>query len=349
MMQVFASDAPDNLLLTRLGSSDVWYRTLTMRREARFEYQFAVATSAQPDVAGARRNQPDPLNTLRYNDTSAVALPGAPAQPYVKARAGVARGNVERRRFASRILNNERDLEIYTPPGYTRAGQKYPLLIHFDLDQYGDGKVIPTPTILDNLIAEHRIMPLVAVLVGNVNRSLELPCNGEFSKFVHEELLPLARREFHVSSRAADTVVGGSSFGGLASSCAALRYPEDFGNVLSQAGLYYWEPTTLPATVVNGHRQRDIYAESNWVAQQIVQRPKLPIRFFLDAGLYDTDPTDRGVNILESNRRLKDVLRAKGYVVKYEEFFGSHDPLCWRGTLADGLMFLLGTRTANVR
>jgi enterochelin esterase family protein len=267
----------------------------------------------------------------------------------VEPRADVPRGHVERRRIASRILGNERDLEIYTPPGYTKTGQSYPLLIHFDLDQYGDGKVIPTPTILDNLIAERRIMPVVAVLVGNTNRNLELPCNPDFAKFLHEELLPMARKEFHVSSRAADTVVGGSSYGGLASGCAALRYPEDFGNVLSQAGSYYWEPSTLPATVVNGRRRRDIYAESNWVAQQIVERPKLPIRFFLDAGLYDTDPTDRGVNILESNRRLKDVLRAKGYAVKYEEFFGSHDPLCWRGTLADGLIFLLGTKNTNAR
>ena len=28
--------------------------------------------------------------------------------------------------------------------------------------------------------------------------------------------------------------------------------------------------------------------------------------------------------------------------VKYVEFIGGHDFICWRGTLADGLMYLIG-------
>jgi enterochelin esterase-like enzyme len=38
------------------------------------------------------------------------------------------------------------------------------------------------------------------------------------------------------------------------------------------------------------------------------------------------------------------VLRAKGYHVRYEEYNGGHDYLRWRGTLADGLISLLGDR-----
>jgi enterochelin esterase-like enzyme len=40
----------------------------------------------------------------------------------------------------------------------------------------------------------------------------------------------------------------------------------------------------------------------------------------------------------------RDVLPAKGYVVQYQQFVGGHDGFSWRGTLADGLIAVLGTR-----
>lgn len=62
----------------------------------------------------------------------------------------------------------------------------------------------------------------------------------------------------------------------------------------------------------------------------------------MDAGVYEVDFTGEGGNVLIPNRQLRDVLLAKGYSIRYQEFAGEHDPVNWRGTMADGLIFLLG-------
>ena len=43
-----------------------------------------------------------------------------------------------------------------------------------------------------------------------------------------------------------------------------------------------------------------------------------------------------------TNRHMRDVLRAKSYSVTYRELYSGHDYASWRGTLADGLMALIG-------
>ncbi len=45
---------------------------------------------------------------------------------------------------------------------------------------------------------------------------------------------------------------------------------------------------------------------------------------------------------LAAARHFRDILQAKDYDVDYLEFSGGHDYLCWRGTLADGLLALTG-------
>jgi enterochelin esterase family protein len=83
-------------------------------------------------------------------------------------------------------------------------------------------------------------------------------------------------------------------------------------------------------------------SEPNWVARQFIARPKLPLRWHLDAGSEELDVSGGGNSILLTTRTLRDVLRAKGYEVHYQEFAGGHDYLSWRGTLADGLIALMG-------
>ena len=76
-----------------------------------------------------------------------------------------------------------------------------------------------------------------------------------------------------------------------------------------------------------------------YVTQLVASTPKVPVRFYLEAGLFETD---RGMSILLENQKLRQALTAKSYEVTYSEFAGGHDFVAWRGSLADGLLALAG-------
>ncbi len=50
---------------------------------------------------------------------------------------------------------------------------------------------------------------------------------------------------------------------------------------------------------------------------------------------------DGGLNAVQSNRYMRNVLQAQGYEVTYVEYAGGHDLLWGGATLADGLKVLL--------
>jgi enterochelin esterase-like enzyme len=365
----FSMQSPGDYRLEQIGDTNIWYRTMKVDERKRFIYRFSPnapnfhTADDDPDLflkiwAGS---QVDPLNSNRWaadpsdpdvpehQGFSAVEMPDAPPQPWGAPRKGVAEGKIERHQFPSAIMKNEREVAIYLPPKFSKQNEKgYPVLFVFDENAYLKNEKqtarVPTEIILDNLIAENRIPPMVAVFIDNGRgnaRSRELPCNAQCADFLNFEVVPWVRRQYHVTSDPHQTVVAGSSYGGLASTWAALRHPETFGNVLSQSGSYWWTPPKSNDTSDFDHE-----AEPNWVAKQFIASPKLPLRFYMDAGSDEIDLSGKGNSILVPNRHLRDVLLAKGYQVHYQEFIGGHDYLSWRGTIADGLILLMGS-TAN--
>ena len=341
----FDIKSPKGNLMSHLGNTDLWYRTFKFPNAARLVYRLSPNDQLKPNASGSSTSTPsqlDPMNPKRRIGWSLLELPGAPPQPYTVRRPGIPEGQVERRRFASQILGNERDLEIYMPPTTDRSDCS--LLVEFDLEEYRKGAIVPVPTILDNLIAEKQIPPTVAVMVGNVNRFQELACNSKFADFLHHELVPWMRKEYRATTDPQLTTLAGSSFGGLTAACAAIQHPETFGNVLSQSGSFNWEPNPRDLAEQDRRPKNDEFHSLNWVAREIARRPRMAVRFYLNAGLFETMTDRQGNTQISVNRQLRDVLRSKGYEVQHEEFAGGHTPVNWRGTFADGLIFLMHGR-----
>ena len=326
----------------------VWYRSLPLSRRVRAIYSFS--SRARPTREATAevwkeymdRLVPDPLNsrTLRFpNDpedptdvpvtVSVLELPDAPSERWSRSLRPE-EALPERQHLPSRILRGDRSVWVSLPNDFDPDVRPYNLLIV--LDGFTYLHAVPTPRIVQNLVAAGRIGPTVTVLVGNPSpvRNQELDCNPKFARFLSRELLPWMRRRYGLTVPGRRTVVAGSSAGGLAAAFAAMQYPTNFGNVLAQSGAFMWSPAAGGT-------------EPEWLIREFARARRLPVEFYLDAGTYEgTNGPDGAVSILTSVRHLRDVLRSKGYSVSYAEFEGGHDYSCWSVTLADGLIHLLG-------
>ncbi|QNP58008.1 enterochelin esterase [Paenacidovorax monticola] len=337
-VRLFGSPSGNHDPLQRLGGSDVWWTSFRMPASARLSYRLAPDV---PQVQGSAQDQRrmilstaqrDPLNPRvfpaqadaqldAFQGFSVLELPQAPPQPWTAARPGVAEGTLARHEIASRILGNQRPVWIYRPA----HAEPQALLVLFDAHAYRQD--VPTPHIVDNLVAEGLIPPTAVVLVANPSpeaRAAELPPNPAFARFLDEELMPWVHAQ-GLAQPPETTVIAGSSYGGLASAYAGLMLPHRFGRVLSLSGSYWWAPPG---------------EQPGWMMRTYAEAPPRPVRFYLDAGRYEGARGGQD-GILETNRHLADVLRAKGYAVTQREHATGHDYLHWQGALGCGLVALL--------
>jgi enterochelin esterase family protein len=329
--------AVGGILMTRFLNTPLFYATENVPRDARFRYGFnEIKTrhlSAGVEVSDERQTI-DALNPETFGGLSVLTMPDAAPQPYIARDPSTPAGSLTHATLKSATLNEERPLFVYTPPGFDKLSN-VDLVIVFDGDTYGGGGegvvLIPTPTILDNLIAAKKIRPVVAVLIPNSSghRSRDLGPSAPFAEFIATELIPWARANYRIAPGPEHVVVAGSSRGGFAAAFCALQHPDVIGNVLSQSGSF-WITNSDPNSTY------PYAAETGMLIDAFKKSPRLPIRFYMEIGRFDS-----AVFMLPTNRELRDVLEVKGYDVTYREFDSGHDYLWWRGSLADGLIAVL--------
>jgi enterochelin esterase family protein len=336
---------------TRLADSNVWYTSYTLPRTAQIRYELIAPKGwhASPDRATyftmddkEYETFHDPLNPdlIDWNGSvvSHAQGPDAKTRVYLEKRTGTPAGVVETLDVTSKILGNKRTVRVYLPPGYKSSGRDYGLLLAYDGNQYT--MAVPTPMILDNMIAAKAIPPVVAVFMESPDRDVEFPPNDAFQKFVGAELLPQVRAHYRISRDPSRSAVLGSSYGGLAAVYTGLVHPELFGNVISQSGSFAWSPPPkdVPAGTQVSPPFRGTNADSGYLIKRVAEAPRLKLRFYLDAGLWE------GGGMLSSNRIMRSVLVGKGYDVTYQEAPGTHSSYYWMLRLPDGLEAALSTK-----
>lgn len=331
--------SPGSKALTRLERTDVWYRTEILPSTARDDYGFTVRRAVtEPGVALVDITTPDPLATHRAQWSSYFELPDAPAQPHIAERAGVPRGHMTHERVRSQRLGEDRTYAVHVPAGFNPNRTDVGLIVVFDGEAYGSASdaVVPTPLIVDNLIADGLIPPSVVILVDNMAlRSRDLTCSPPFFEFIAQELVPEVCRRHGIQPDPARTVAAGSSFGGLAAAYCGLRHADVFGKVLSQSGSYWAGPGW------EGHERAPHEFQTGWMMDAFSASPRPPVSLWLEVGRFEPE-----VQVL-TNRHFRSVLALRGYPVTFTEYDGGHSYTCWRGSLADGLVALLGSQRSS--
>lgn len=261
--------------------------------------------------------------------SSFVQVPGdSPA--FYDARP-VPHGEVRMVLYESAAMGVTRWLWVYTPPGYDRSGDRYPVLylLHGN-GEAQNGWVMNgrANIVLDNGIADGTVAPMVVVMPqghalqgANVGPLVRL--SGETSMFsprfprdLLDDVIPLIERSYRVKTGPEHRAIAGLSMGGGQAMGIGLTNPKVFGSVLgfsaAVGGQFLDLTDTLPAA-----------GDPAWRSFRLV---------WLSCGRQDF--------LFQANKDFAELLRQRGATLTYRETEGAHVWSVWRRNLRDTLPLL---------
>jgi len=234
-----------------------------------------------------------------------------------------------------------RRVTVYVPKQYV-PGTTAPFIVG------ADGPDQAVFTALNNLIAQKRVPPMIAISISNGSgdaqgsqRGLEYDTmSGLYAEFVETEVLPLVEKNCNVKltkDPEGRATMGGSS-GGSAALIMAWYHPEWYHRVLTYSGTYVnqqwpYNPET-PGGAWDFHERL------------IPNSPRKPLRIWMEVGDRDNyNPNVMRDNMHDwvlANERMAKVLADKGY--HYQFVFatnaGHTDGAVKRQTLPEALEYV---------
>jgi enterochelin esterase-like enzyme len=218
--------------------------------------------------------------------------------------AGAAGNVVFEGTIQSAVLQTNRFVRVYLPPGYNDSrNTRYPVLYVHDGQNafttagphaafgWGNWELDKTA---DLLIAEGKIRPIIIVAIdcsasryreyrGPIAPGLDNRAYERYARFLIAELKPRIDRDYQTLPGPEHTGLLGSSMGGICSIALAWEHPDTFGMAASLSGAFQVEKQYFLQTVLAGHAAK-----------------KKPVRIYLDSGTSDYTGGDDGLKHTEA-------------------------------------------------
>jgi enterochelin esterase-like enzyme len=221
-----------------------------------YEYYFNIDGFRSVDTGS---NAPKPQ---RQVNSSLILVPGG-----ILDIRNVPHGDLRLVTLHSNALNSERQMYVYTPPGYTDSSEPLPVLYLY----HGFGDTVGSwvvqgraPQILDNLLAEKKIQPMIVVIpdteadtpeaiaenfAGADRRKRFFPINADAAdRELIEDLIPYVKKYYRVRDDPDGRAVAGLSQGGYQALVSGLSHLGTFGWVATFSGV---STTTVPNKAVD--------------------------------------------------------------------------------------------------
>lgn len=249
----------------------------------------------------------------------------------------------------SELLQGTRTLRVWLPPGYGASDARYPVLYMHDGQNLfdaatsfaGEWRVDET---LTELIEQGRVVPVIVVGIDNsgVNRvveytpvrhtvrrgdeSRELGGGGDaYVSMIVDEIKPRIDAMFRTKPDARNTLLAGSSLGGLISLHAAMTRPGVFGAIGAVSPSLWWGEGELIARIEQDASPLD------------------GVRIWLDMGSAEgsTDASGQNPHVADT-RRLAGALEHAGVPHQLEIIKGGeHNERAWSDRFAEIARYLL--------
>lgn len=256
----------------------------------------------------------DPLNpnqrVIFGGLTSFVAMPAYEVAEEWIIDHSTPRGEVERTTLPSKILGHDRTLHIYLPPNYKKLKQPLPTLYLHDGTFYvNEGRI---PQILDYLIANQMIQPVIAVFDDPVIRGKEYRGDTDYRQYIGTELIPYIDQRFKTGKGREYRAIIGGSRGGLSSLHLSHALPH-FGN----CGAF--SPAILPMPIAEFIQLLDGY-------------PHTPEKIYMTGSTFDHIWYNDAVTLKPHFSTV-----VKGF--QYQEIHEGHNISAWSRLLSDMLQY----------
>jgi enterochelin esterase-like enzyme len=308
---------PIAMLKDELG---VWSATTDSLEPDIYEYIF--------NVDGVRTL--DPANSLTSPNllgaSSMVHIPGPLTLPWEVN--DVPHGVIHHQFFKSTICQDNRDFYVYTPPNYDdKSKTGYPvlyLLHNLTADASGWTSIGRVHVIMDNLIAQRKVKPMVvvmplgygtlAVLKSNRDPAVQTQSWEGFRDSLLREVIPRVERTYHVATDRTQRAIGGQSMGGSQSFRLGLSSMDQFAWI----GLFSASPGAA--------RFADTWSNPDNKANE-----KLKL-LWMSCGKED--------DLFETNDKLHSALTKRNIRHQWMVTPGAHTWLVWRKSLVEFVALL---------